>query len=52
MVLGGHLGNIFDVNLNIDPDSLLVAREVILLVIIRETNHVVPSFVAVTFRQY
>ena len=51
-LLGDHLGNIFDVNLNIDPDSLLVAREVILLVIIRETDHVVPSFVAVTFRQY
>ena len=47
-----HLGNIFDVDLNINPHSVLVKGKVILLVIIRKTYHVFPSFVAVTFRQY
>ena len=49
---GDHLGNIFDVNLNINPDSVLVKGKVVLLVIIRKTYHVFPSFVAVTFRKY
>ena len=49
---GDHLGNIFDVNLNINPDSVLVKGKVILLVIVRKTYHVFPSFVAVTFSKY
>ena len=49
---GDHLGNIFDVNLDINPHSVLVQGQVILLVIIRKTYHVLPSFVAVTFRKY
>ena len=42
-----HLRNILDMDLNEDPDRLIVEGEVILLIAARQTDHVFPSLEAV-----